>query len=141
MPELFDWVGRHETIFWWLAIVSALMFVASLILVPVLVARIPTDYFVHEERPKSYWSDRHPILRAIAFLVKNCVALVLVLAGIAMLVLPGQGILSIVTGIMLLSFPGKYRFEKWMIGRPPILRAINWLRRRSGRQPLMIEDR
>jgi len=60
-------------------------------------------------------------------------------AGIAMLVLPGQGVLTIVIGIMLLDFPGKYRFERSLAARRPVLRSINWLRRRANR-PLLHVD-
>jgi len=58
-------------------------------------------------------------------------------AGIIMLVLPGQGIFTILIGIMLLNFPGKYRLERWIVARRPVLRSINWLRRRAGRAPLV----
>jgi len=67
---------------------------------------------------------------------KNLLGCVIVLLGIAMLVLPGQGILTIVIGLVLINFPGKYRLERWIITRGPVLRAINLIRQRSGRQPL-----
>jgi hypothetical protein len=38
---------------------------------------------------------------------------------------------------MLLNFPGKYRLERWIAARRPVLRSINWLRRRAGRAPLV----
>jgi len=62
------------------------------------------------------------------------------LAGIAMLVLPGQGILAILGGIELMDFPGKYRLERWIVSRPAVLRSVNWLRRRMGRPPLVFEE-
>jgi len=61
------------------------------------------------------------------------------MAGIVMLVLPGQGILTIVIGLMLSNFPGKYRLERWLVMRPRVLRTINWLRQRSKRNPLLFE--
>ena len=30
----------------------------------------------------------------------------------------------------------KRRFERWLIQRPPVLRTVNWLRRRHGQPPL-----
>ena len=59
-------------------------------------------------------------------------------AGIAMLVLPGQGVLTIVIGIMLLDFPGKYRFERRLVAYGPVLKAINGIRRAARRQPLIV---
>jgi hypothetical protein len=60
------------------------------------------------------------------------------LMGVAMLVLPGQGVLTIITGLLLLDFPGKYRFERWLVRRGPVLRGVNWLRDRAGRQALRL---
>ncbi len=60
----------------------------------------------------------------------------LVLAGIAMLVLPGQGVLTIVVGLVLMNFPGKYRLERWMATRRPIWKSLNWLRRKARRPEL-----
>ena len=41
--------------------------------------------------------------------LRNAVGLVLVTAGLAMLVLPGQGIITLLVGIILMDFPGKHR--------------------------------
>jgi hypothetical protein len=68
--------------------------------------------------------------------LKNLLGLVLVLAGIAMMLLPGQGLLTVFVGLLLLEFPGKHRLERRLIGWGPIYRAINRLRRRAGRPPL-----
>ena len=70
---------------------------------------------------------------------KNLIGYVFVVAGIIMLMLPGQGILTIVIGITLLDFPGKYRLERWVVSRRPVLRSINWVRRRAKRGPLVID--
>jgi hypothetical protein len=56
--------------------------------------------------------------------------------GIALLVLPGQGLLTILLGITLLDLPGKRHLEIVLLRRPSVSRAVNWLRRKSGRPPL-----
>jgi hypothetical protein len=71
---------------------------------------------------------------------KNLLGYILIVAGILMLVLPGQGTWTIVVGIMLLNFPGKYKLERWIVSRGPVLRSINWVRRRAGRDPLVLEE-
>jgi hypothetical protein len=38
---------------------------------------------------------------------------------------------------MLLEFPGKYRLERWIVGRRPVFSFINWVRRLSGKPPLV----
>ena len=61
---------------------------------------------------------------------------IFIVAGIAMIFLPGQGAITILIGITLTDFPGKYRLERWLVTRRPILRSINWLRERRGHPPL-----
>jgi hypothetical protein len=63
---------------------------------------------------------------------------VLLLAGIAMLVLPGQGILTMLIGVSLMDIPGKRKLERRLIGRPAVLRTINKIRAKFGREPLVV---
>ena len=113
-------------------------FIASIVVIPVLVARIPADYFAGDQRNPPAWTDRHRVLRAILLVAKNLLGIVFVLAGIAMLVLPGQGILTILIGAMMLDVPGKYHFERWLIQKPAIWRAVSWLRKKAGKAPLRL---
>jgi hypothetical protein len=40
---------------------------------------------------------------------------------------------------MLLDFPGKRRLEQWLVRRAAVLSAINRLRQRYGKPPLVVE--
>jgi Putative transmembrane protein (PGPGW) len=113
-----------------LGVFSVVAFLATVIIVPTALARMPADYFVRPSEAKR----RHPL----AVVLKNVAGVVVVLLGIAMLVLPGQGILTVLLGLGLVDFPGRRRFELLVITRPPVLRAINALRRRAQRAPLEI---
>lgn len=135
-----DWLGPFAELAAWLAGISALMFVASLVALPVLIARMDADYFVRGPRSRTGFRAMHPIARALLVAVKNVLGAILVLAGLAMLVLPGQGLLSIFLGVSLLSFPGKRRLELWLIRRPHVLRVVNWIRRRADTPPLLLPD-
>jgi hypothetical protein len=64
------------------------------------------------------------------------VGIVLTLPGV-----PGQGMLTILLGLMLLDVPGKRRLERRIVGRRRILKAINRLRKRFGRPPLVLGGR
>ncbi|MCZ6750119.1 MAG: hypothetical protein O7D96_12545 [SAR324 cluster bacterium] len=81
------------------------------------------------------------MLRLCALAGKNLLAVVLVVAGVAMLFLPGQGILTILVGLGLLSVPGKRKLELWIVRRPAVLRAIQWIRARSNRPALQLPER
>ena len=136
MVEMLEWVRQHDALVGILASVSLFAFFVSLIVIPILVVRIPADYFVDAHR--EFWSPGrgHPILRYTLRVLKSVLGIVFILAGIAMLALPGQGVLTILIGILLLDFPGKYRFECWLVTRRFVSRSINWIRRRAHKPPL-----
>ena len=123
----------------WLAFASVLMFVGTLIAIPFILVRLPPDYF-DDEYPHDWFRNHHPVLRLVAHLVKNAVGVVFVLAGFAMLFLPGQGVLTMLIGVSLMDFPGKRRMQRKMIGQPTVLSTINRMRERFGAQPLIITE-
>jgi hypothetical protein len=61
---------------------------------------------------------------------------VFVLAGFAMLFLPGQGLLTILIGVSLMDFPKKRVLEAKMVGQPTLLGVINSMRHKFGKPPL-----
>jgi hypothetical protein len=136
--RMLEWLEEHKDLLWPVTVLSILMFVGALISVPLLVARIPADYFIR--RPVRDWPTRHPAVHLVLVAAKNLIGLVLLLAGLAMLVLPGQGLLTVVVAIMLLDFPGKRRFELWLIRRRPIFRAVSWIRAKCHRSPLELPN-
>lgn len=133
------WIQDHQGLLWFVSVASIAVFVASLFVIPALVTRIHPAYFAHDTRPPSLWSGQHRAVRVSIVIAKNILGVVLIVAGVAMLVLPGQGLLTVLIGFLLLDSPGKYRFEKWLIARPFIFGPVNWLRRRAGRVPLEIQ--
>ena len=137
---MLDWVRSHDILLGWLIAVSAVMFVGSLIAVPWLVIRIPSDYFVRRRRLVDRWQPNHPILRLVLLGAKNFCGTVFILAGLAMLALPGQGILTILVGLMCLDFPGKFALERFLVRQRPVIRTINWIRGKARRSPLQMPD-
>nr|PZN22770.1 MAG: hypothetical protein DIU78_15115 [Pseudomonadota bacterium] len=120
-----------------LALFSVVTFVGSVVGVPYFLTRLPADYFTHHERAVLGMPEpRLPPWRILLRVLKNLLGAILVLLGILFLVLPGQGLLTILVGVFLLDFPGKRRFERWLIARPAVFRAINALRHRAGRPSL-----
>lgn len=136
---MLEWVTSHETAIWWMAGASILSFFAFMIIVPWLVVRIPSDYFSRGRVHRRLWADQTLVVQRVLLAGKNLLGGVFIVVGLIMLVLPGQGILTLLVGIMLLDFPGKHRLARWIVGRRPVLRTINWLRRRAGRAPLELD--
>jgi hypothetical protein len=137
---MLDWIQDHGTLLAWLGGLSVVTLLGSVLVLPVLLARMPADYFVTREPPPDSWRGHHPVLRIAILVVKNAFGALLVLAGLAMLVLPGQGLLTVLIGLMLVDFPGKRRLEVAIVRRPMIHRAIDWIRRRAHRPPLQLPD-
>ncbi len=133
---MIEWIKANDALFWWLASASVLTFVGSLVVVPVLVARVPADYFAQAKRPGTLAAAKPRAVRIALRVGKNVLGVLLMFGGLAMLVLPGQGLLTLLIGFMLVDLPGKYRLEKWLVSRPRVASGINWLRRRAGRGPL-----
>ena len=120
-----------------LTALSVVFFVGSLIAIPFILVRLPTDFF-DTRVPRRWMEDHHPVLRLLGHLVKNVVGAIFLFAGFLMLFLPGQGILTMLIGVTMLDFPGKRRMEAKMIGQPAVLSTINNMRQKFGKPPLTI---
>ena len=102
------------------------MFVATVVGVPIFFARIPDDYFVQQ--------SAHALHARVA---RNVCGALVVLLGVALLVLPGPGCLTILVGVALLDVPPKDRLVRWLLLHPRIKRAVDELRAKAGRAPLI----
>ena len=81
-----------------LTVASVVGFIGTLIAIPMILVRLPADYF--DTRTTRHWmKDHHPLLRLLGLVAKNVVGIVLLLAGFAMLFLPGQGLPGESTGL------------------------------------------
>ena len=135
---MIEWIKGNQAAFWWLTAAGVVLFIGSMILVPFLAVRIPPDYFAHERRPRGRFDGQHRAVRIVLRMGKNLLGILFLFAGLAMLVLPGQGVLTLALGFLLIDLPGKYRMEQWLVRRRVVLRAMNWMRRKAGREPLQV---
>ena len=120
-----------------LTVASAIGFIGSLIAIPLILVRLPADYF-DTRTPRHWMKDHHPALRLSGLVVKNVVGIVLLLAGFAMLFLPGQGLLTMLIGVSLMDFPRKRELEAKMVGQPTLLGVINAMRHKFDKPPLKL---
>ncbi len=74
----------------------------------------------------------------VFMIFKNLFGGILFLGGVLMLITPGQGVLTIMIGLMLMDFPGKRNLEIWLVKIKPINSAINWMRKRADKPPLLL---
>ena len=86
--------------------------------------------------PNSSWA-----VRWSAVILKNIFGVFLILLGIVLSLpgVPGQGILTILLGLIMLDIPGKRPLEARIIKRPSVMAAINNLRARFSKPPLVMD--
>lgn len=105
-----------------------------------VMVKVPPSYFSsHYQRdflPDSPW-----LVRWGAVAAKNIAGVFLILLGIVLSLpgVPGQGILTILLGLIFIDIPGKRPLETRIIKRPTVLAAINNLRARYGKPPLILD--
>ena len=131
---LFEWLKAHGVV---LTVVSVASFVASLLFCTLVVAYLPSDYFLphrHSSRIKQ------PVLRIGLKCVKNLFAVVLIIVGLIQIPLPGQGVLTVLIGIIISDIPGKRRLERRIIRSPMVFATANRIRSRFKRPLLVLDD-
>jgi archaellum biogenesis protein FlaJ (TadC family) len=121
----------------WILGLALAMSVGSLLALPFIVIALPHDYFLHPRRHRIMHKGAHPLLGYAALVLKNLFGIVLLLLGVVMLVLPGQGLLTILVALIVMDFPGKYRLIRRVVDSGKVLDAMNWLRSRGGKKPLL----
>ena len=118
-----------------LALLSIVTFALSLMLLPYLIRRIPSDYFLtlSEEKPKL---RDYNVKILLLMLVKNIFGMLLFASGVAMLFLPGQGLITIFISLLLMNFPGKTRLIAFLTSQKKVRISINWIRAKTGKEPI-----
>jgi hypothetical protein len=114
-------------------------FFLNLAIVSFILVKLPADHFAKSRKTK-FWAGPRSWLRALGIIGKNIGGILLVALGVLLSLpgVPGQGLLTILLGIMLVDFPGKDRLEQKLLSRPSIVNAINRLRGRFGKPPLVL---
>lgn len=116
-----------------LAVVSAisfLVFAAGMVSLPIIIGRLPDNFFVSDRKP---WFRYLPkSLYLLVFTAKNILGFLLFLLGVVMLFVPGQGLLTILVGLGTMNFPGKQRLIYRMLSFGRLRRVLNWIRRKRG---------
>lgn len=126
---MLEWIKENLGLVW-LAAGSVLLCALTSVAVVVVLVRLPADYFEKQGRapaPSPAWR-----------VARNLLGWLTILAGLAMLILPGPGAVVILLGVMLAEFPGKRRLERWIISRKSVMSPANWLRSKFSKPPLKV---
>ncbi len=130
---VFGWLKAHGLI---VGIISGASLVGSIFLCALVIVYLPFDYFRSKRRASRI---RRPVLWGILIVLKNLLAVILIIVGIILIPLPGQGVLTILIGLVISDIPGKRKLERRIIRSPAVLSALNHIRSRFNR-PLLVLD-
>jgi hypothetical protein len=121
----------------WAVGIWAVTTVLTLLIAAMAVATLPETYFRDQAMPA--WPVASGRWRRAGRVGRNLLGVVLVLVGAVLSIpgVPGQGLLTLLAGGLLLDFPGRRRVLRAIVRRPGVLPAVNRLRRRLGRPPLL----
>lgn len=133
-----SWAQHHKTFLAWLSIGSVFTFLATLVAIPLMIVRMPSDYFLFDRKGLRSYRRAHPLWSFVTVILKNVLGVVFIACGIVMLFLPGQGVLTILVGLTLVSFPKKRAVEIAIARKEGVMRAMNWIRQKASRDPLML---
>jgi Trk-type K+ transport system membrane component len=122
----------------WLGLFSTITFFLSLLIIPWIISRLPSDFFRHLRDHKTK-EHHHPLMWILLRSLRHFLGTILLLAGILMLFLPGQGILTIILGLSLLDFPGKKKAKDAFLRRHSVHTGLNWIREKEGKPPFSFD--
>ena len=134
----------YHSLTWSKVLVGAGLFLFSLAVsttaVAVVMIKIPPEYF-SETHKREFMTDKPWLFRWGAVIAKNVLGFILIVVGIILSLpgVPGQGFLTILLGLIMLDIPGKRPIEAKIISRPAVLSAINSLRAKYKKPPLILD--
>ncbi len=106
----------------------------------IVMVKIPANYFSSHYK-QDFLPNSSFLVRWGAVILKNILGVFLICLGIVLSLpgIPGQGLLTILLGLIMLDIPGKRPLEAKIIERPMILAAINKLRAKYNKPPLILD--
>ncbi len=141
--EIWEWLTQFwESLTWgkiaWILLITVVSVIISYAGIVVGMIKIPADYF-SSSYVKKLNADQHFSVRWGALIIKNLIGFLLIIGGIVMIFTPGPGVPTILLGLIMMDIPGKRPLEARLIKRPMVLSAVNDLRARYNKPPLIMD--
>lgn len=118
--SMLEWLQQHPALLVSIGL-SIVLCIAGVLAAPGVVARLPRNFFTRDQKPS---------------LGLNILGWVLIVAGVAMLIMPGPGAVALLTGIVFANFPGKRRLLKWFLSIESVFDGLNRIRKKRGKPAL-----
>jgi hypothetical protein len=114
-----------------LALWGAVGVLAGFVLISIVVAVLPRDFFTRTRSSKGWVK-----------VFKNVLGAALILAGVALSLplVPGPGFVLLLVGLALVDFPGRRKLLRKAILRPSVHRKLNAFRRKLHRPYFLLPE-
>ena len=130
-----QWISKETLL--GVATLSGVGLLAFAIVTPWLIVWMPEDYFSNPQRYN--WLGRKPtIIRVPVRIIKNLLAIALVIAGVILFLTPASGLFPMLLGVVLADVPGKPKLQRWILCRKTVRKSMNWLRGKFHRKPVQM---
>jgi len=136
-----DWLADNQRLAWLITGVAIGASLVAAVMLPIILAKLPEEYFLQPHRPLRTLAPRRPLLRLMLLTGKNLLGLLLIALGFIMLVTPGPGIIAMLLGVTLLDFPGKRRLQMRVARNRVVHRILDAIRDRAGRPRFILPGR
>ena len=130
-----QWLSKDTLL--WVSIVSGVGLLAIAVVTPWLIVRMPDDFFSNPQR-YNWLGRKPPMIRIPIRILKNLLAIVLVILGVVMFLTPASGLFPILLGVVLADVPGKSKLQRWILSKKTIRKSMNWLRCKFHRKPVQM---
>jgi hypothetical protein len=115
-----------------LALWGAVGVLAGFVLLSVVVAVLPRDFFTRPRRS----------MGGVKAVLKNALGILLLVSGVVLSLpmVPGPGFVLLLVGLALVDFPGRRKLLRKVILRPGIHRKLNAFRRKLHRPYFLLPE-
>lgn len=137
---LVELLREHADTLVTIGVASIVLLIGTALLIPLLIVRLPPDYFLQGENRRRQARSRGTIMFLAFAVLRNLIGIILFVAGVIMLFVPGQGLLTILIALMLIDFPGKHAMLMRLAANPHVMRGANRIRRFAGKADFLQPD-
>ncbi len=140
IDSLIEFIQGYADVLAYAGIASIVLLVGTALLMPIFIAVLPSDYFLQNRTRRRATAHRLPLLSIALAALRNIVGVVLFIAGVIMLFVPGQGLLTILAALALIDFPKKHKLLAHLARNPRIMLGANRIRRIAGKAEFLQPD-
>ena len=136
LKDMLQFMETHEELIIWVSTISFLTFIGTLISIPLIIIKLPSDYFIKDKNLAHRFCEDRPLLRIILVGLKNIFGLIFLIMGFLMLFIPGQGMITMLIGFSMLDFINMRGPVYKVVKRPSVYKFINRIRENAGKKSI-----